>query len=73
MNRIDQVFKGDKKLSEQKIRDINEAFDTLRDTEKRKKYDEQLNNYLNSQKSHKTSSQNKDGQYNWFGVENESQ
>lgn len=34
-------WKGDKKIGEQKIRDINEAYETLKDASKRKKYDEQ--------------------------------
>lgn len=57
------VFKGDKKLGEQKIRDINEAFNTLSNTKKRKKYNEELNNYLKSQENNKDSSQNEDSDY----------
>ena len=43
------VFKGDKKLGEKKVREINEAYEVLRDKKKRKKYDEDLQNYLNQQ------------------------
>ena len=43
------VFKGDKKLGEKKVREINEAYEVLRDKKKRKKYDEDLKNYLNQQ------------------------
>ena len=41
------VFKGDKKLGEKKVRELNEAYEVLRDKKKRKKYDEDLKNYLN--------------------------
>lgn len=34
-------WKGDKKLGEQKIRDINEAYETLKNKDKRKKYDDE--------------------------------
>ena len=40
------VFNGDKKLGEEKIRDINEAYDVLKDKKKKKIYDEELKSSL---------------------------
>ena len=39
------VYKGDKKSLSFKIREINESYETLRNEEKKKVYDEKLKNY----------------------------
>ena len=41
------VFKGDKKSRDREITEINEAYETLNDSEKKKKYDERLSNFHN--------------------------
>lgn len=51
------VFKGNKKLGEQKIRDINEAYNILKDSKKKKKYDEELVNHLKKQKEDNSANQ----------------
>ena len=60
------VFNGDKKLGEEKIRDINEAYDVLKDKKKKKIYDEELKSFL----SKKEGNNKKDNSNEYQNYEN---
>ena len=58
------VYKGNKKHASEKMKEINEAFDNLKDPKKRKQHDENLNaNQDNFKEEEKTYSSDEDEEY----------
>ena len=57
------VFRGDKKLGKQKIRDLNEAYEILKDKKKKKKYDEELKAFINQEKTTDEDVQRQESEY----------